>query len=311
MKPKALLLNISDIGDIVSSMVILDPLLQKGYEVFFHAPGFCQGLFSGDGRVQYLDLVSAQKMHFDLLIDLTSARESRPLVKSIKSKVKLGRIKTPWKKLRYFLTYNRFVAKNPTGHIVGDYAFITESLGLPTKDRPRLHVLKTDILERLGFKQSDKLVSIHFGAHNPKRVIPENLISAAINFLNERGFKIFLIGTEDEIAQEILRKNNHIPMYKKLNLSEVKEVLAFSKLFIGADSGILHMAAALNVPSIGVYGPNTPQRSGPLGEHVKIFEQNLDCRPCNQNIPCPIDVKCMKTLSPNTLLEMMEAMLSE
>jgi heptosyltransferase-2 len=202
------------------------------------------------------------------------------------------------------------VPKKFNGHIVGDYYPILRALHDSENRIPHLDGKKTWPVQ-FGFAPDEKVVSIHFGAHNPKRVIPENLLSHLIQNLHQHGYKIVLIGTEEEIAKDLIEKNQGVPIYKKLSLSEVKSVLLLSKLFVGADSGILHICAALDVPAIGVYGPNVPRRSGPLSQKVTIFEQNLDCRPCNQNVECPIGVKCMVNLDKNEFLKLALSKLGE
>lgn len=298
---KAVLVNISDIGDIVSSSIILDALNTQGYDVSFVMPKFVHPLFQ-DQKVNLLAPDQNIKESFDLLIDLTSDKKSRKLVRTLKSRQKIGRIKDFWQKVRHWVTYTAMVPKKYDGHIVRDYYPILRKMGDDTNRLPHLDA-ETRFPSILQLSDSDKVVAIHFGAHNPKRVIPEYLITKVITELNDRGFKIVLLGTEDDIAQEIIKKNNNIPIYKKLSLLEVKQVLKTSKLFIGADSGILHIASALNVPSVGVYGPNVPRRSGPLSPSVTIIEQDLDCRPCNQNIECPYNVKCMMTLDSQMFLD--------
>jgi ADP-heptose:LPS heptosyltransferase len=299
---KALLVNISDIGDIVSSSIILESL-RKNYKVSFMMPKFVHGLWENDTAIKLHGLDEIPQDHFDLVIDLTSDKASRKIVRSIKADRKIGRIKNTWQRMRHWWTYSDMVSKKFDGHIVGDYTPVLSILKDQSPRVPSLSGVKK-WPEKFSFSEDEKVVSIHFGAHNPKRVIPEALISHVIKNLNEQGYKIVLIGSEEHIAKEIIKKNADIPTYKPLTLSEVKNVLLCSKLFIGADSGILHISAALGVSSIGVYGPNVPRRSGPRSEKVTFFEQKLDCRPCNQNIECPIDVKCMKTLDKNVFWDL-------
>ncbi len=300
---KALLINISDIGDIVSSSVILDALRAQGFSVTFLMPKFVHSLWDTDKEVKLIGPDEAKNDQYDLVVDLTSDKTSRKLVRSVKARTKIGRIKSTWQKMRHWMTYTKMVDKKMDGHIVGDYYPILHALKDQNKRIPQL-IGNKQWPAKFGFDESTKVVSIHFGAHNPKRVIPESLVTYAVQNLHARGYKVVLIGTEVEIAEEIIQKNNNIPIYHKLTLAEVKEVLLSSKLFIGADSGILHIAAALGVTSIGVYGPNVPRRSGPRTSAVSFFEQDLDCRPCNQNIECPIGVKCMLTLDQNKFLEL-------
>ncbi len=298
---KALLVNISDIGDIVSSSILADSLIEQSYEVSFLIPKFVHALWETHPHLKLVTEKDVKNESFDLIVDLTSDKKSRQLVRSIKAKTKLGRIKDTWQRLRHWVTYTNMVPKKFDGHIVRDYYPLLHFLNDHQERIPQLSG-KASWPELFGFNSDTRAVAIHFGAHNPKRVIPEYLLTHVIQALHERGFKIILIGTEDEIAQEIIQKNQNIPIYKKLSLADVKSVLLASKLFVGADSGILHIASALGVPAVGVYGPNVPRRSGPLHPNITIFEQNLDCRPCNQNLECPIGVKCMMTLDKDQFL---------
>ena len=200
---------------------------------------------------------------------------------------KVGRVKDLWQKLRHWVTYHKMVPKMLNHHIVDDYYPLIRLMGDKTARLPQLKT-KTQRIE--------KTVGIHFGAHNPKRVIPMHLLKSAISFLHDEGFVIHLLGTEDEMAQEILLETQQIPRYEKRSLGEVKDLLASLSLFIGADSGLLHIAAALETPAIGIYGPNVVRRSGPKNKSVSFFEKDLPCRPCNQNVECPINVECMRTL---------------
>lgn len=306
---KALLVNISDIGDIVSSSIILDALVDQSYEVSFVMPKYAHVLWNTHPSIRLFTKEDMPKEKFDLVVDLTSDKNSRKIVRSIDATVKIGRIKDTWQRLRHWVTYSKMVPKKMDGHIVGDYYPILEALNDSHKRNPTL-MGERSWPAQYGFTPDEKVVSIHFGAHNPKRVIPETLLTHAIQNLHAAGYKIVLIGTEEDIAANIIEKNQNIPIYKKLSLAEVKSVLLSSKLFIGADSGILHIAAALGVPSIGVYGPNVPRRSGPRNPKVSFFEQDLECRPCNQNVECPIAVKCMMTLDKNKFLDLIKSKLS-
>ena len=302
---KALLINVSDIGDIVSSSIVLDSLIEQSYEVSFLMPKFVHALWDTHPSVKLITEKNIPDETFDLVVDLTSDKGSRKIVRQIKARQKIGRIKDTWQRMRHWVTYTKMVPKKMDGHIVGDYYPILQALGDHSKRNPTLIGTKVWPAS-FHFTPETKVVAFHFGAHNPKRVIPEALLSHAIESLTELGYKIVLIRTEEEIAAEIIRKNNNIPLYHKLSLSEVKSVLLSSELFVGADSGILHIASALGVNSIGVYGPNVPRRSGPKNPQVSFFEQDLECRPCNQNLECPIAVKCMMTLDKNTFVHLIK-----
>ena len=299
---KILLVDIADIGDIVSGSVVFDSLRAQGHEITYLMPKFVHGLWDSIPNVKLVGPDATFTEKFDLIVDLTSDGRSRRIVRKIKAKEKLGRVKSLWQRMRHWRTYTQMVAKKADGHIVGDFYPVLNALNDSEKRLPHLEA-KAVWPEKFGFTSDDKVVAIHFGAENPKRRISEHILSHTIQNLHARGYKIVLLGTEEEVAHNLIAKNNNIPIYIKTTLSEVKQVLLCSKLFIGACSGILHIAGALKVSSVGVYGPSLVRISGPRSGTISFFEQDLPCRPCNQNIPCPISEACMKTMDEKKFLE--------
>lgn len=66
---------------------------------------------------------------------------------------------------------------------------------------------------------------------------------------------------------------------------------------VGVDSGTLHMAAAVNVPVVALFGPMNEGKWGPLGPGHQVLTEPLDCRPCNLKTPCQHQFQCMTDLS--------------
>jgi ADP-heptose:LPS heptosyltransferase len=85
-------------------------------------------------------------------------------------------------------------------------------------------------------------------------------------------------------------------------------------LFIGGDSGPLHVASTTDVPIVGLYGPTLPVRSAPwrpeelVTESVELAE--LQCRPCDQRQCEPGDFRCLTTLAPDAVSQAAERALS-
>jgi heptosyltransferase I len=75
-----------------------------------------------------------------------------------------------------------------------------------------------------------------------------------------------------------------------------------ASLYIGGDSGPLHVAATSRVPIVGLYGPTLPARSAPWRDPVLLAEavevHGLACRPCDQRVCAPGDFRCLTTISP-------------
>jgi ADP-heptose:LPS heptosyltransferase len=83
------------------------------------------------------------------------------------------------------------------------------------------------------------------------------------------------------------------------------------KVVIGNDSGPLHLAGAVEVPVLGIYGPTNPKLQGPYGkQNVTVENTKLDCLHCNL-LDCPIGNVCMTELSKQTILEKFEELIKK
>lgn len=85
------------------------------------------------------------------------------------------------------------------------------------------------------------------------------------------------------------------------SLDELHALIARAALYIGGDSGPLHMAATTRTPIVGVYGPTLPVRSAPWRDPACITEAvevgGLACRPCDQRVCVPRDFRCLTQIS--------------
>lgn len=97
-----------------------------------------------------------------------------------------------------------------------------------------------------------------------------------------------------------------------LSLARVAAVLSRCRLYLGGDSGLTHLAAAVGAPAIlALFGPTDPRIWAPLGEQVKILKGPCDSAPCAQGreIACQ-NPQCLKDLAPQTVLEVAAALLA-
>ncbi|MBV8569035.1 MAG: glycosyltransferase family 9 protein, partial [Acidobacteriaceae bacterium] len=80
------------------------------------------------------------------------------------------------------------------------------------------------------------------------------------------------------------------------SLAEFIEMAAACELFLTNDSGPMHIASALGVPTIAVFGATDESATGPTGEHARVIREFADCSPCLRR-ECPIDHRCMTRVS--------------
>jgi ADP-heptose:LPS heptosyltransferase len=142
-----------------------------------------------------------------------------------------------------------------------------DQLGLP---RPRspvfIQVTKAPVTQgRLAF---------HIGSGSEKKNWPLPYWSELIRSVAEY-FDDFLLvsGEADTDRMAAFKARCHIPGLRVLhneNLRELATELAASRVFIGHDSGVTHLAAAIGLPTIALFGPTDPKIWGPLGSQVRI-----------------------------------------
>ena len=100
----------------------------------------------------------------------------------------------------------------------------------------------------------------------------------------------------------------------ELDLQELRALIGRSVLFIGGDTGPLHMAATTATPIVGIYGPTLAARSAPWRapdtHTISIELQDLPCRPCDQQVCAPGDFRCLTTLTPDRVIAAAERALA-
>ena len=291
-----LVLNLSAIGDAVSSSVVINYLKKKYGAIDLAVPSKTGELFSGDPSVNLIDLKDAGNKSYDLFIDLSSSKASRKIARNVKAKVKLARIWNIWQKIMSMLAYNAFVAGH-RGHIVKDYYPILEYLGCDEKPLPELVKLnEPKIIEKInGIAAGKKIAAMHIGSQNKIRIIPEELSLGIIEHLKNAGAKVLLLGTEAGLAQSLVEKSAGYAIYEELSLADLRSAMPLFNMFIGPDSGLLHMAASFGVKSIGVYGPTLASNYAPPALCVSAVEKGLACRE-KCEIPCRRGIECLRSI---------------
>lgn len=129
------------------------------------------------------------------------------------------------------------------------------------------------------------LIAIHPGSPIPlKRWMPERYAELADWLIAQKRANILFVGVKEEIPiiteiQRLMRaESNNIA--GKTTLTQLASILHISNVFIGNDSGPMHLAAAVGTPTVGLYGPGDPTRFGPVGTKCQTIQRKQDCPPC-------------------------------
>ena len=202
------------------------------------------------------------------------------------------------------------------------------SLSMPGQE-PRLYLTRADqerganYCERKGltFTESTRTIVIHPGSGSKRKVWPVDRFVELMRRLERAdGTRALVVlgpaeGAEVHKAFEAVawEMGPAAPIFLKgLTLLELASVIEASRLFLGNDSGITHMAAALGVPTVAIFGPSDPKIWSPWGRHVALVRSNIACSPCSQEtfVECQ-DIQCLKQVSVDDVLAAVSHMARE
>lgn len=315
---RTLIVHTANLGDVVSAASVITGAAVLGPVDIFLRKSF-RGLFFGEHNITEVD-DSSLDAQYERVIDLDSSSVSRTLVKKIKSREKIGRYQNWVRRFKYSNIYTRQFPKNSYGHIVKDYRPIAQFLGCDPNKNPSLSAIPlnkelSDWFVHHG-KDRNGMVVVHFEASNPIRSLPESLVLETITGLTKKNRWVLLLGTPSAALEALKKKADGKATYLPFSMLELKAILPKADLFIGPDSGPMHLAAALGVPCLGVYGPTLAKEYAPLslslglGSGVRAVAREYSCRPCNQNRICPYQRRCLTEIKADEVLNLAEQLVS-
>jgi len=182
-------------------------------------------------------------------------------------------------------------------------------------------------LRAAGVKGRDELIVVHVSAGNPFRRWPESSFSRLVSALagaNDRRRIVLSSGPADRLAVDRIadaaRQELNAPRaarvlrFGDIDLAELRVLVERSRLFVGGDTGPLHIASTTRTPIVGIYGPTLPARSAPWRDPAIPTESvdvgALPCRPCDQRVCAPGDFRCLTTLAPEAVIAAAERALA-
>ncbi|MEW5821248.1 MAG: lipopolysaccharide heptosyltransferase II [Cyanobacteriota bacterium] len=153
---------------------------------------------------------------------------------------------------------------------------------------------------------SDRKVMIVASSTNPNKMWSDKSFADTIEELtNNFNCQIFFIGTKSDeaiynrIKSKITVDLNHsiISIFGKTSVLESLEIIKRMSLVIGIDSGMMHMAASVNIPTISIFGPMNDLKWAPLSDNNHIVKADVACRPCSLTKDCTNNLVCLTNIS--------------
>ena len=264
-------------GSFVSSQIYEN--LSRDYDISFVIE---------NKKKRFRQALSLRAQHFDLAISFKGSMSARLFLLLLRAKKRL-----------------MFFQKISSKHQVLKYLELLRGL-VKIPENPELF---------LPFKKrkTQKLFGINAGAKygSAKRYEPEYFAIVAKHFAP--WYKIVIFGVESEqelcaqIEQSLLKKGvKAINLCGKTSIKNLVKIISSLDLMLSNDSGPMHVAAAMGVKTLGIFGPTNFYETSPFSKRASIVHLSLACMPCMKRI-CPLKHQnCMKQLMPELIIKKLE-----
>lgn len=213
-----------------------------------------------------------------------------------------------------------FPKNRESQHLIKTYKELLSPLGIPLSDTPtRLVVTEEEknsalsLLKKEGFN-SGKIVGINPGAAygSAKCWLPERFRKLAEDLIKDKSTFVVFYGDASQRAMIDGITNDLGPqvinLSGKTTLRELMAFISLSNVFVSNDSGPLHMAYALKIPVVAIFGPTSEIISGPQGKSLTIHK-HVECSPCFKRT-CPIDHRCMTQIKTDEVYDAVKRLLN-
>ena len=163
-------------------------------------------------------------------------------------------------------------------------------------------------LKALGLQADPKILAICPGAEfGASKQWPAEHYAATCNALVSKGWKVWIFGSGNDraVAEAILAniepeyRTSCVSLAGRTSLAQAIDLMSVTDAAISNDSGLMHIAAALDKPVVALYGSTSSEFTPPLAERVKLLATDIECRPCFKR-ECPYGhLRCLTELRPD------------
>ncbi len=313
---RILIVKLSSIGDVVHTLPVLSALKKKypesyiawvvkkkAADIIIDHPHLNEViLYEGVRRIAK----KLRSLKFDLAIDLQGLFRSGLLTFLSGAKRRLGFSRANSRELSHLFLNQRVTPREADRHVIDKNLSLLRPLGIDTKEKEFIIPVSdkdkeyiANFLKEEGITSNDLLIALNPGASWPSKLWPEERWAELTDRLIEKlkAKAIFLWGPEERKTVDcIVAKMRNRPLISwRTNLKELAVLISKCRLFVGGETGPLHIACALNIPTVALIGPTDSIRNGPYGEGHMVIEKDLPCRGCWRHKCRRLD--CMKLIT--------------
>jgi ADP-heptose:LPS heptosyltransferase len=324
---KICILHLNQIGDLLFSLPLLKALRENYPESAIHSvirphlgellaasPYIGKLLFRKRGVKPVLELLKEiRHERYDILISLSRSEECLFLAAFSRAKVKVGFAHFPWD---YGLDVRVEMGGPPSW--LNNFMLL-KRMGVDVKKRDYVGLVHLPCDEREWAEGRYVVISAGTSARRRSKTWQEEKFAELSFLLKETyGLNTLLVGGADckEISNKVMervreknRGTGHVQDWTgKTTLEDLCCLLRKATLFVGVDSGIMHLASSFDVPVVGIFGPSDPLHVGPQNQKSRVVrEDSLDCVPCYQK-SCK-DRDCLRRLDVKRVFDACEELL--
>jgi heptosyltransferase-2 len=210
---------------------------------------------------------------------------------------------------------------SPRRHQIDEYAVLLSAEGVELGDdavpawRLRTQTLldaEVDaLLEGAGVRPAACVVGLHLGAaFGPSKLWPSEFFGQLAARLESDGLQPLLLGAADDRTTALdVATTAGAPLPSLVgrdHLALLPRLLARLSCLVSGDTGVAHLAAALGVPTVTLFGPTDPGLTAPRAKVARALFRNAACSPCFL-AACPIDHVCLRRIDPDEVLSHVRA----
>lgn len=215
-----------------------------------------------------------------------------------------------------------FPKEKETQHLVITYKMLLEPLGIPVSNSgTRLYVSEKEqkaalsLLERFGINKSKhRIIGINPGAAygSAKCWLPDRFEAVTHKLIENENTRVIYFGDNigkplvDDICKNM--PDSVVNLAGKTSLRELLALIECCDAFLTNDSGPMHIASALGVPLLALFGSTSEVKTGPY-EGGTIIHKHVECSPCYKR-ECPIDFRCMTRIGVDEVYEKIQEILN-
>ena len=287
---------------------------QRNAGVFQLIPGVDR-LFCYDRN---LELLQALRISYDVVIDSEQSHQlSAVVARFVSAPLKIGFNTNERRRM-----FTHTIPYSHDDYETARFSNLLEPLGVEVEsvnlELPFLslpHSAISDVAGLLEELNGKPFVTLFPGASIAERRWGTERFRLVVDALSAFGIQVVIVGGKEDRQQGggIADGGLGLNLAGLTTLAETAAVIQKSSLLLSGDSGLLHIAVGLGVPTVSLFGPGRAKKWAPKGERHIVINRELPCSPCTTfgaTPPCPIDARCMRDITTDEVVNAVTMLLT-